>query len=175
MVKKHIIFRKRPSPVRINLPNGRSFMSRLERISRKQLPINIRVRQNRTIGLRINNREIYLNQAAPALKEIRGKRKRDVVTRLEPVYDRVQQKGNGIASNLAKASLELGSKALGSEFGKKLINKGTDNIPNIFKFGVKKVKNKNIKKALESETADMVVNEAQGRARKKYNSVNLFG
>ena len=175
MVKKHIILRKRPTPVRINLPNGRSFMSRWERISRKQLPINIRVTQNRTIGLRINNREIYLNQAAPALKKIRGKRKRNVITRLGPVYDRVQQIGNGIASNLAKASLELGSKALGSEFGKKLINKGIDNIPNIFKFGAKKVKNKNIKKVLESETADMVVNEAQGRARKRYNSVNLFG
>ena len=53
---------------------------------------------------------------------------------------------------------------------KKLINKGIDNIPNIFKFGASKVKNKNIKKTLKSEIADMVVNEAQGRARKKYNS-----
>ena len=58
---------------------------------------------------------------------------------------------------------------------KKLINKGIDNIPNIFKFGASKVKNKNIKKALKSEIADMVVNEAQGTARKKYNSTNLFG
>ena len=68
-----------------------------------------------------------------------------MVDSLGPDYDRVQV-GSGLASDLAKASLELGSKALGSEFGKKLINKGIDNIPNIFKFSAKKVKNKNIKR-----------------------------
>ena len=98
-----------------------------------------------------------------------------MLNRLGPVYDRLQQSGSGLASDLAKTSLELGSKALSSEFGKKLINKGIDSIPSIFKFGAKKVKNINIKRALESEIADIVVNEAQGRARKKYNSANLFG
>ena len=48
-------------------------------------------------------------------------------------------------------------------------------MPNIFEFGAQKVKNKNIKRALESEIADTVVNEAQGRTRKKYNSSDLFG
>ena len=143
-------------------------------MSRNQLPINIKVTQNRAIGPRRNNRAIYLKQAAPAFRKIQKKRKQEVVDRLRPDYDRVQV-GSGLASDLAKASLELGSKALGSEFGKKLINKGIDNIPNIFIFGAKKVKNKNIKRALESEIADMVVNEAQGRARKKYNSSDLFG
>ena len=47
-----------------------------------------------------------------------------------PIYDRVNRSGSGLVSNLAKAGLELGSKAIGSEFGKKLINKGIDNIPN---------------------------------------------
>ena len=66
-----------------------------------------------------------------------------------------------------KAGFDLGSKALGSEFGKKLINKGIDVIPNQFKFGASKVKNKTVKRALDSEIANMVVNEAQERARKK--------
>ena len=131
--------------------------------------------RNRTIGPRRNNRAIYLNQAAPALKKIQRRRKKEVIRRLRPVYDRMQQRGSRLASNIARAGLELGSKALGSEFGKKLINKGIDSIPNIFKFGASKVNNKNIKKALESEIPDMVVNEAQGRARKKYNSADLFG
>ena len=48
--------------------------------------------------------------------------------------------GSGLGSNLVKAGLDLGSKALSSEFGKKLINKGIDIIPNIFKFGVSKIK-----------------------------------
>ena len=74
-----------------------------------------------------------------------------------------------------KAGFNLGSKALSSEFGKKLINQGIDNIPNIFKFGVSKIKNKNAQKVLNSEKEDLVVNEAQGRARKKNNSKDLFG
>ena len=52
----------------------------------------------------------------------------------------MNQSGKGLGSNLIKAGFDLGSKAIGSEFEKKLINKGIHNIPNIFKFGV--VKNK---------------------------------
>ena len=175
MVKKHIILRKRANPVHINLPNGRSFTSKWERISRKQLPINIKVTKNRTIGPRRNNRRIYFNLARPALKKIRKKSRAAIINRLALIYDRVNQTGSSIGTDLLKTGLDLGSKALGSEFGKRLINKGIDNIPNLFKFGASKVKNKNFKKALESEIADMVVSEAQGRARKKYNSTNLFG
>ena len=58
MVKKNTILRKRANPVQVNLPNSRSFTSKWERISRKQLPINIKVTKNRTIGPRRNNRRI---------------------------------------------------------------------------------------------------------------------
>ena len=54
MVKKHIILSKRRAPVTVRLPNGRSFISRWERISQKQLPINIKVSRNRAIGPRRN-------------------------------------------------------------------------------------------------------------------------
>ena len=90
--------------------------------------------------------------------------------RLGPVYDRVQG-GRGLASNLTKAGLELGLRAISSEFGKKLINKGIDNILNIFKFGASKIKNKNVRKAMKSEIADMVVQEAQNRAKNKYDTL----
>ena len=120
MVKKHIILRKRASPKVVNLPNGRSFVSKWERISRKQLPMNIKVSRSRTIGPRRNNRMIYLNQAAPAFRKIKGRQK--------------QQAGSGLSLNFIKVGFDLGSKVLGSEFGKKLINKGIDNILNIVKF-----------------------------------------
>ena len=55
MVKRHVILRKRPVHVEVDLPNGRSFTSRWERISRRQLPINIRVARDRKIGPRKNN------------------------------------------------------------------------------------------------------------------------
>ena len=54
----------------------------------------------------------------------------------------------------------MGSRALNSSIRKRLINKGIDNIPDIFKYGVSKI-NKNLKRALDSEVADMVVEEAQ--------------
>ena len=75
MVKTHVILRKRPAPLQIDLPNGRSLTSRWERISRKQLPINIRVAIDRKIGPRKNNRMIYFNMARPALKSIKKKEK----------------------------------------------------------------------------------------------------
>ena len=172
MVKQTVILRKTANPKVVNLPNGRSFTSRSVRISRRQLPINIRVKRQRTIGPRRNNTMIYLNQAAPALRRIKKRRKKEVINRLGPVYDRVQgQSGRGLASNLAKAGPELGSKALGSEFGKKLINKGIDSIPNIFKFGASKIRKKNVKRAMRSEIAKMVVQEAQNKAKNKCDSL----
>ena len=55
----------------------------------------------------------------------------------------------------------MGSRVLNSSIGRRLINKGIDNIPNMFKYGVSKVKNKNFKKALNSEVADILIDEAQ--------------
>ena len=165
---KHSNLKKKSKPKTVNLPDGRSFTSRWERISRKQLPINIKVKRQRTIGARRNNQIIYLNQAKPALRKIKRRRRRnEAIERLMPIYNRVNQSGSGLASNLAKAGLELGSKALESEFGKKIINKGIDNIPNIFRCCVSKIKNKTIEKAMKSYIAKMVVNEAKNRAKTK--------
>ena len=170
-MKQTVILRKRNAPKVINLPNGRSFTSKWERISRKQLPINIKVQRQRKIGPRKNNRMIYLNLAAPGFRKRKRKRKQNILNRLRPVYDRVNQSGKGLGPNLIKAGLDPGSKAIGSEFGKKIINKGIDNIPNIFKFGVSKIKNKNVKKILSSDIADMVVDETQNRAKNKYKTL----
>ena len=109
---KHSNLKKKSKPKTVNLPDGRSFISRWERISRKQLPINIKVKRQRTIGARRNNQIIYLNQAKPALRKIKRRRRRnEAIERLMPIYNRVNQSGSGLASNLAKAGLELGSKA----------------------------------------------------------------
>ena len=72
-MKQTIFLRKRKAPKVINLPNGRSFTSKWERISRKQLPINIKVQRQRKIGPRKNNRMIYLNLAAPGFRKIKRK------------------------------------------------------------------------------------------------------
>ena len=170
-MNRTVILRKRAAPKVVNLPNDRSFIGKGERVSKKNPPINIRVKRQRTIGPRKNNRMIYLNLAVPAFKKIKARRKKEIVDRLGPVYDRINQSGKGIASNLIKTGFDLGSKAIGSEFGKKLINKGIDNIPSIFKFEVSKIKNKNVQDALSSDIAEMVVGKAQNRAKNKYTTL----
>ena len=50
---------------------------------------------------------------------------------------------------------------------KKLIDKGIENIPNIFKCGVSKIKNTNVQRALNSDMADYVIEETQNQAKKK--------
>ena len=122
MVKIHIILRKRHAPIRVNLPNGTSFTSRWERISRKQLPINIKVSRNRTIGPRRNNRRIYFHLAKPALKKIKQRRKQEKnrLARINQLYpDTSPQIGSGIGQNLLKAGISLGSKVLGQILVKK--------------------------------------------------------
>ena len=63
------------------------------------------------------------------------------------------------------------SKVLNSAVGRKIINKGIDNIPNMFKYGVTKIKNKNVKRALNSDIANIVVDEAQKKVRKTSGSL----
>ena len=144
----------------MTVPNGRYFVSRWERISRKQLPINIKVAKSRTIGpRRKRNVKTNGNRKLPAWMIRKHKR---------------IQSGSDLGGDLIKTGISLGLKALGSDIGKKIINKGIDNIPNIFRFGRSKVKNKNMKKALESEIADLVLSEAQNKIRKKYNNNDLI-
>ena len=55
-----------------------------------------------------------------------------------------RQTGKGLASSLANLGLNMGSKAINSVTGKKIIDKGIENIPNIFKYGISKIKNINV-------------------------------
>ena len=54
--EKKIVLRRRTTPNVITLPNGTTFTTRYQRISRKHLPINIHVKKNRKIGARNSNK-----------------------------------------------------------------------------------------------------------------------
>ena len=77
------------------------------------------------------------------------------------------QTGSGLASNLASLGLNMRSKAINSVLGKKLINKGIDSIPSVFKYGVSKIKNKNVQRALNSDIGNYVADEAKNIVRAK--------
>ena len=65
----------------------------------------------------------------------------------------------------------MGSKAINSVLGKKLINKGINSISSVSKYGISKIKNKNVQQALNSDIANYVVNEAQNKVRAKSNTL----
>ena len=49
--------------------------------------------------------------------------------------------------------------------GKKLIDKGIENIPNVVRYGSSKIKNKNIQRALDSDIANYIVEETQKKQK----------
>ena len=67
----------------------------------------------------------------------------------------------------------MGSKAINSVFGKKLIDERIKEIPNIYKYETSKIKNKNVQQALNFDLANIGVNKTQNRAKNSLN--NLFG
>ena len=67
----------------------------------------------------------------------------------------------------------MGSKAINSVLGKKLIDKvKVESLPDIVKSGSSKIKNKNIQRALDSDIANHVVEEAQNREQNQPNNLN---
>ena len=64
------------------------------------------------------------------------------------------------------------SKAISSVLGKKLIDEGVKQIPNLYRYRTWKIKSKNIQQAPNSDIAKYVVEETQNKAKNKLN--NLF-
>ena len=86
--------------------------------------------------------------------------------------NKCKQTGKGLANNLANLGIRLSLQAINSTFGKKIINKGIDCIPSVFKYGVSKTKNKNVQRAFDSDITNYIVDEAQNQVRTR--SKGLF-
>ena len=82
------------------------------------------------------------------------------------------QIGKGLAGNLANLGISMGSKAINSVLGKEIIDKGIENIPNLFRYGASKIKSKNVQRAFNSNIVNYVVEETQNKAKNKLS--NLF-
>ena len=65
------------------------------------------------------------------------------------------------STGLLKKGLDIGSKAISSEIGKKIIDEGIKHAPDLHKFGTSKIKNINLKRALDSDIADFPVKKAR--------------
>ena len=161
-MRQKIVLKRRIIPKVVTLPNGTTFTSKYRRTSKNQLHSNIKVKKVRTIGLRNRSSGIISLNNANLLRNILRRKK----VRFNPSVmkkTRRVQTGKGIADNLA--NLRLDSQVINSYFGKKLRNKGIDSIPSIFKYRVLKIKNKNVQWVLDSDIANLVVDEAQNQVR----------
>ena len=174
-MREKIVLRRRTFPKIVTLPNGTTFTARYERISKKRLPRNIRVKNARKLGSRNRNKsKVGPGPTIPPRKRIRFKAAsstQDRARRMKIKYQKMARKQSGkeLAENLAKIGLEMES--INSSLGRKLINQGVDNIPNIIKYGVSKIKNKNLKKAMSSDIANIIVDEAQNKVSNKLDSL----
>ena len=152
------------------MPDGTSFVAIYERISRKDLPGNIRITKTRTTGPR-NKRKTRTKKKRVRFN-LANTPTQDRATRIRKKYRRMQS-GRGLASIIANLGIKMGSKAINSVLGKKLIDKGIENIPNLVRYGSSKIKNKNVQRALNSDMLNYVVEETQNKAKNRVN--DLFG
>ena len=132
-------------------------MARYKRVSRKKLPRNITVKEARKIGPR--------QQRTQKGGSIIGN-----IVKLGPKLGT-----SGFPKGVFRKGVSAGRKALSSDLGQKLINEGIKQAPNLYSFGASKVKNKNVRKALESDVTNYLVEETQKKGEKKKNLHNLFG
>ena len=75
-----------------------------------------------------------------------------------PRWQRKRKKILKSSGALAKG-LNIGSSAVNSEIGKKLIDERIKRAPELYKLGTEKIKNKSLKKVLESDIANYAVQQ----------------
>ena len=132
---------------------------------------NIRVWKTRAISAR--------NKGKTKKKKVRfalaNTPTQDRARRIKKNYRKLRraQTGKGLNGNLQNLGICMGSKAINSVLGKKIIDNGIENIPNLFRYGASKIKNKNVNWALNSDIANYGLEETQNKAKNKL--TNLFG
>ena len=136
--RNNIVMIKRQTPKRVQLPNGRVFYAKYKRVSRDQLPQNIRIRRR------------YKQRAAP-----KGRRRQNIV-----------QGRRGFKSFFKKA-VNFGKKAFKNKTVRGITRQLVENAPDALDLLGKKVKNKRVKKLLNSDIAKTGVDLATGFALDK--------
>ena len=84
------------------------------------------------------------------------------------------------AKKIFEKRLDVRLRAITSEIRKKLIDEVIKHAPELYEIDTSKIKNKNLKKSLESDVANYIVEETQKKPKtktkqKKIDVNNLFG
>ena len=161
MVRNKIVLVKRDTPLRITLPNGRTFLAKYRRVNRNDLPGGTtiaRTYRGQPVQGRRPNRWHPPARAKPAAAfrppgvVIKPARPKTRAAR-SAAWRRQRQRGKGIVDVLKTVA----TNPYAQEVGKKILAKGINAIPTLFKKGTKRIKNKHLRRLAQSEIAlDMV-------------------
>ena len=170
--RNNIVLVKRDAPHKVTLPNGRTFYAKYRRVTKEHLPgstkiattykgrpVKVKKAKNKppTYAAAVRRLSAWFLKANPNQPIARPSGSGSAI--LNIVNRKRKQKGKGISD---VARLVANSPYL-QEVGKKLISKGINSIPSIFRRETKKIKNKRLRQIAQSEIVADLVNKGTTR------------
>ena len=170
--RNNIVLVRRNAPHKGTLPNGRTFYAKFRRVTKEYLPGSTKIaRTYRGRPVKVKHKKNKQPIYAAAVRRLpKWMVQADPTQSIErprnlPMWirrkrrGRKKQKGKGIA-DVAKT---VASNPYLQEVGKKLISKGINSIPSLFRRGTKKIKNKRLRQIAQSEIALDLVNKGTAK------------
>lgn len=77
-MRKKTVLKRKTTPKVVTLTNGTTFTARYERISRKNLPANIKVKKTRTTGPRTQRKKVRFTSSRSLRERIKKIQSHDV-------------------------------------------------------------------------------------------------
>ena len=170
--RNNIVLVKRDAPHKVTLLNGRTFYAKYRRVTKEYLPgstkiartykgrpAKVKKAKNKppTYAAVVRRLPAWLLKANPNQPIARPSGSGNAI--LNIVNRKRKQKGKGI-SDVARS---VANSPYLQEVGKKLISKGINSIPSIFRRGTKKIKDKRLRQIAQSEIVPDLVNKGTTR------------
>ena len=153
--RNNIILVKRDTPKRVTLPNGRTFFTKYKRVNRHYLPGGTTIART------------YRGQPARGRRPTGGRRPQNRRARAKlaaavrgAAWRRGRRHGRKGLTDVVKV---VTNNPYAQEIGKKLLTKGINSIPGLFKKGTNKIKNKHLRKITQSDIVADIVDEGTKR------------
>ena len=170
--RNNIVLVKRDAAHKVTLPNGRTFYAKYRRVTKEYLPgstkiartykgrpVTVKKAKNKppAYAAAVRRLPAWLLKANPNQPIARPSCSGSAI--LNIVNRKRKLKGKGI-SDVARS---VANSPYLQEVGKKLISKGINSIPSIFRRGTKKIKNKRLPQIAQSEIVADLVNKGTSR------------
>ena len=180
MVRNNIVLVKRNTPLRVTLPNGRTFLAKYRRVNRNYLPGGTAIARTYR-GRPVQGRRPPAARRAPVrAKPAAAVRPPGIVIRPARPKTRAargqawrQQRQGG--KGIGRVIKTVASNPYAQEIGKKILTKGINYISALFKKGTKRIKNKHLRRLAQSEIALDMVDRGTKRLLKESNDRLLGG